>query len=115
MYGCSISILQRAFCMDDVTQPRRPTRAILRVGISDCFLSRRILWTARKVHDASEAISLVSNPSVSRVLIRIRCAASSCGAMIAADTKALTLAGMEEEAKDGRKDEGPRHLFGQEL
>jgi hypothetical protein len=42
------------------------------------------------------AISLVSNPSFSKVLIKICYAASSCGAMIA-DTKALTLAGLGKE------------------
>ena len=41
------------------------------------------------------AISLVSNPSFSKVLIEICCAAFICGAMIA-DTKALTLAGLEK-------------------
>ena len=49
---------------------------------------------------------MVSNPSVSRVLIRIRCAASSCGATIVAGMKALTLAGMEEEEKGGEGGEG---------
>jgi hypothetical protein len=44
------------------------------------------------------AISLVFNPSFSKVLIKICCAAFSCGAMIA-DTKALTLAG--EKRKEG--------------
>jgi hypothetical protein len=66
------------------------------VGISNCF--RRILWTARTLHEASEAISLFSNPSFSKDLIKICCAAFSCGAMIA-DTKALTLAGEKEEGR----------------
>ncbi len=51
---------------------------------------------ARMLHKASEAISLVSNPFFSNVLIKI-CCASSCGTMIIADTKALTLAGIEED------------------
>jgi hypothetical protein len=75
-------------------QLRRPTRFVLGVGISSCF--RRILWTARTLHEASEAISLFSNPSFSKDLINICCAAFSCGAMFA-DTKALTLAGLEKE------------------
>jgi len=78
-------------------QLRWLTRFVLGVGISNCCLFRRILWTARTLHEASEAISLISNPSFSKVLIKICCAASSCGAMIVADTKALTLAGMEED------------------
>jgi hypothetical protein len=78
--------------MGNVMQLRRPTRFVLGVGISDCCLFRRILWTARALHEASEAIILVSNPSFSRVLIRICYAAFSCGAMIA-DTKALLLEG----------------------
>ena len=53
-------------------------------------------------HEASEAISLVSNFSFSNVLIKICCAASSCGAMIVADKKALTLAGWEKE-EEGRQ------------
>ena len=72
-------------------------RFVLGVGISNCCLFRRILWTARTLHEASEAISLVSNPSFSKVLIKICCAASICGAMIVADTKALTLTVMEED------------------
>ena len=80
-----------------MTQLRRPTRFVLGVGISDYCLFRRILWTARALHEASKAISLVSNPSFSNVLIKICCAASSCGAMIVADTKALILAGLEKE------------------
>ena len=64
--------------------PRRPTRFVLGVGISNCF--RRILRTARTLHEASEAISLFSNPSFSKDLIKICCAALSCRAMIA-DTK----------------------------
>jgi hypothetical protein len=82
--------------MGGVMQLRRPTRFVLGVGISNCCLFRRILWTARTLHDASEAISLVSNPSFSKVLIKICCAASSCGAMIVADTT-LTLAGLKKE------------------
>jgi hypothetical protein len=81
--------------MGDIVQLRQPTWAVT-VGISDCCVSRRILRTARTVHEASDAISLVSSPSVSNVLIRIHCVESSCGAMIVADTKALTL------GRDGR-------------
>jgi hypothetical protein len=69
---------------------RRLTWFVLRVGISNCHLFRRILWTTRTLHKASKAISLVSNPSFSKALIKICCAASSCGAVIA-DAKALTL------------------------
>lgn len=79
-------------------QLRRPTRFVLGVGISDCCLFRRILWTAHTLHEASEAISLVLNPSFSKVLIKIRCAAASCGAMVA-DTKALTLADWRKRKK----------------
>jgi hypothetical protein len=49
------------------------------------------------VHEAFEAIRLVLNPSVSRVLIRIRYVVSSCGTIIVASIRALTLVGMEEE------------------
>jgi hypothetical protein len=91
-YSYSISISQRAFCIGDVMQLRRPTRFVRGVGISNYF--RRILWTARTLHKASEAISLFSNSFFSKDLIKMCCAALSCGAMIA-DTKALTLAGLE--------------------
>jgi hypothetical protein len=40
------------------------------------------------LHEASEAISLVSNPPFSKVSIKRFCAASSCGAGVVADTKA---------------------------
>jgi hypothetical protein len=81
-------------------QLRRPTRFVLGVvGISDCCLFRRILWTARTLHEASEAISLFSNRSFSKDLIKICCAAFSCGAMIA-DTKVLTRAGLEKKRKE---------------
>ena len=53
------------------------------------------------MHEASDAIRLVSNPSVSKVLIRIRCVASSCGAIIVANTKELTRAEIEQE--EGKK------------
>ena len=53
------------------------------------------------VHEAFKAISRVPNPCASKVLTRIRCVASSCGAMAVAGTKALTLVGMEEE-EDGQ-------------
>ena len=69
-------------------------RFVLRVGISNCF--RRILWTARTLHEASEAISLFSNPCFSKDLIKICYVALSYGSIIA-DTKALTLAGLEKE------------------
>lgn len=49
-------------------------------------------------------ISLVSSPSVSRVLIRMRCAASSRGAM----RKLPSLVGMEEERKERRADADER-------
>src|SRR3569833_74858 len=74
--------------------------------ISSALISRMffpILWTARKVHEAFEAISWVSDPSVSRVLIKICCPACSCGAMIVAGTKTPTPAGIKEE-EGGRED-----------
>ena len=43
------------------------------------------------------------SPYSSRVPIRIRCAASNCGAMIVASTKALTLVGTEEDEEDGKE------------
>jgi hypothetical protein len=51
---------------------------------------------ARTVYEASEAISLFSNPSFSKDLIKICYVALSCSAIIA-DKKALTLAGLEKE------------------
>ena len=80
------------------------------MGISDWRLSKRILWTARTVHDASETIRLVSNPSVSRVLVKIRSAASSCGAIIVASHESAdSLEGVEEEVGwEGRRVEGIR-------
>jgi hypothetical protein len=87
--------------MGAVMQLRRPTRFVLRVGMSDCCVFRRILWTARTLHEASEAISLFSNPSFSKDLIKICYAAFSYGAMIA-DTKALTLAGLGKEEGNDR-------------
>ena len=52
-------------------------------------------------HAASVAISLVSSPSFSKVLIKIYRIAFSYGAMFA-DTRTLTLAGLEEaEGKTG--------------
>jgi hypothetical protein len=68
--------------MDDVMQLRRPTRPVLWGRISECRSSSRILWTARAVPEASDAISLVSNPSFNKDMIKARWAASSCGAMI---------------------------------
>ena len=79
-------------------QLRRPTRFVFGVGISNRCLFRWILWTARTLREASEAISLFSNPSFSKALIKICCAAFSCGAMIT-NTKALTLAGLEKEER----------------
>jgi hypothetical protein len=75
-------------------------RFVLGVSIWNWCLFRRILWTVRTLHEASEAISLFSNPSFSKDLIKICCAVFSCGAMIA-DTKALTLAGLEKKRKEG--------------
>jgi hypothetical protein len=62
------------------------------------------------VHKAFEAISWVLKPSISRVLIRIRCAASSCGAMIVAGTKTPSLVGMEED-EEGRMGRGSKALL----
>lgn len=63
---------------------RRPTVFVLwRLGISDSCLFKRILWTARTLHEASVAIRLVSNPSFSKALIKICCAAFICGGMLA--------------------------------
>jgi hypothetical protein len=72
---------QRAFYIGDIMHLRWPGRVVLGVGISSCCLFRRILWTARTLHEASEAISLVSNPSFSKVLIKIYCAVFCCGAI----------------------------------
>jgi hypothetical protein len=61
---------------------RRPIVFVLeRLGISDSCLFERILWTARTLHEASVAISLVSNPSFSKALIKICYIAFSCGGM----------------------------------
>jgi hypothetical protein len=67
-YGCLVSESQRAFRIVGVMQPRRPTR-VRRLEVLDCCLSRRILWTVRTVHEVFEAISRVSNPCASKVLI----------------------------------------------
>jgi hypothetical protein len=83
--------------MGDVMQLRRPTWFVLGMGISNSCLFRRILWTARTLHEASEAISLVSNPLFSKVSIKICCAASSCGAMVVANTKAADSGGLVKE------------------
>jgi hypothetical protein len=64
---------------------------------------------AHTLHEAFEVISLVSNPSFSNVFIKICCAAFSCGAIFA-DTKALTLAGLEKE--EGRSDGAGRMVVG---
>jgi len=78
-------------------------RFALGVGISNYSLFRRILWTARTLHKASEAISLVSNPSFSRHLIKICCAASNCGAMVVDDTKAADPGGLEGGRNEERE------------
>jgi hypothetical protein len=83
-------------------QLRRPTWFVFGVGISNCC---RILWTARTLHKASEAISLFSNPFFNNVSIKICCAASSCGAMIA-DTKALALEGIGKTERTDRRTDG---------
>jgi hypothetical protein len=88
-------------------QLQRLRQFVLRVGISNCCLFGRILWTALTLHEASESINLVLNPYFSNVLIKICCAVSSWGAMIAADTKALTLACWKKrknERTEGRAD-----------
>ena len=77
----------------------------------ESLLDRRsILWTARSVHDAFEAINFVTNPSVSRVSIRIRFVASSCGGW----HESFDSGGDERRGrrKGGRKggQMGPRHL-----
>jgi hypothetical protein len=71
--------------MGRVIRPRRSREFVLKVSISNCRVFRRILWTARTLHEASEAISLASNPLISDVLIKRCGAASKCGAMIVAD------------------------------
>jgi hypothetical protein len=91
-----MSLSQRALRIGDVMQLGRPTRIVLGVDILICCRCRRILWTARIVHEASEAISLVSNPSLSKVSIKTCCARCSGGAIIIVDdTKAPILAGKE--------------------
>jgi hypothetical protein len=91
LYGRAAQLVyyKKAFYIGDVMQLRRLTRFVLRKGISKSCLFRRILWMARTLHEVSEAISLVSNPLFSKVSIKISCAASSCGAMVVADTKAV--------------------------
>jgi len=86
--------------MGDVMQLRRPTRFVLGVSISNCSPFRRILWTVRTLHDASEAISLFSNPCFSKVSIKICFAASSWGAMVVADPKTADSGGMGKEGKN---------------
>ena len=81
-------------------QLRRPTRFVLGVGISDCCLFRRILWTARTLHEASEAISLFSNPCFSKVSIKICFAVSSWGAIVVADTKTADAGGLEKRKEE---------------
>ena len=51
------------------------------------------------MHKASEAISLVSDPSFSRVSIKI-CCATSCGAMVMDDTKAANSGGLEKRKEE---------------
>ena len=74
----------------------RRLRFALGVGISSSCLRRRILWTARLEHLAFEAISLFSNPCVSKVSIKICVATSSGGAIVVDDTKVLSLAGWKK-------------------
>jgi hypothetical protein len=57
---------------------------------------------ARTLHKASKAISLVSNPSFSKVSIKICCAASSCSAMVVANTKAADSSRLEKKKKEAR-------------
>ena len=83
--------------MDNVRRPRRPTLVVLGVGISSF---RRILWTARTLDEATEAISLVLNPSFSKASIKRCVAASRCGAMMIADRELLTLSEWKEEEMD---------------
>jgi hypothetical protein len=52
-------------------------------------VSSELLLIIGTLHEASEAISLFLDPSFSKVLIKICCAAFSCGAMFA-DTKAFS-------------------------
>ena len=74
-----------------------------KVGNSINCLFRRILYTARTLHEVSEALISVLNPFFWNVSIKICGVASSCGAMIVGDTKALTLARFEKR-KDGWRD-----------
>lgn len=63
---------------------RRPTVFVLwGLGILDSCVFKRILWTARTLHEASVAISLVSKPSFSKALIKICRAAFIRGGMFA--------------------------------
>jgi hypothetical protein len=52
------------------------------------------------LHKASVAISLVSNPSFSKVSIKIYFAASSCGAIVVADTKAADSGRLEKRKEE---------------
>jgi hypothetical protein len=84
-------------------RPRRPTRFVLEVGIWKCRVFSRIPWTARTLHETTEAISLVSYPFISNVLIKRCCATSICDAIITADMNRLNsiLAGCGKEEQIG--------------
>jgi hypothetical protein len=75
-------------------QLRQPTRFVLGVGSSAAISSDG--FSRRRARCTRLLRLLVSNPSFSKVLVKICCVAVSCGAMVA-DTKALTLAGLEKE------------------
>jgi hypothetical protein len=78
----------------------------------ESLLDRRsILWTARSVHDAFEAINFVTNPSVSRVSIGIRFVASSCsGWHESFDSGGDERRGRRKGGRKGRNGSGQAHF-----
>jgi hypothetical protein len=69
------------------------------VGILNCGVLRRIHWIARTLQETAEAISLVSHPLISNVLIKRCYAASTYDAMIVPDMNQLTQAGWERKER----------------
>ena len=76
----------------------RPGRVVLELGLSDSCVSRRILSTACKLREASDAIRLGSSPFSSRILIKILWLALAQRA-----TWVVTEGGGSEEVKCERK------------
>ena len=89
--------------MGDVMQLRRPTRFVLGVGISNCSPFRRILWTVRTLHDASEAISLFSNPCFSKVSIKICVILSNKSAIVIVNSKTANFSGLKRKERTNNR------------